>query len=170
MKRFVIAAMVVSALSATALAQTAPQAAGQRASVQRLDLGTLMKNAWEIIKVVSQNLEQVRLYSHAHLNIQEEWDLACDATKTLNPSILAFNKLLTDHKVNQRLGCAPITPLIKYQTEIIAQCNQFYSRPVPDSAKVMLGKFALTVFQSKLLMTKCYPELAKVKLPIPSFD
>lgn len=158
MKRIMMATLMLFALISQANVQ------------QNNDAQSLLRNAWQVIKVISQGLEHVRLYSHANMNIQQQWDMACDVTKTLNPSLLEFNKLLTKHNVNQKLGCAPITPLIKYQTEIIAQCNQFYTRPVPDSARVMLGKFALTVFQSKLLMTKCYPELAKVKLPIPSFD
>lgn len=123
--------------------------------------------AGAVANVVNANLEKVRLYSHANMNIQEQWDLACDVTQTLNPSLLELNKLLTKHKVNDKLNCAPITPLIRLQTQIIAQCHDFYSKPVPDNAKVMLGKFALTVFQAKLVLTKCYPELAKVKLPMP---
>lgn len=158
MKQIIIAVCMLSGLTTQANVQ------------QPADAQSLLRGAWQVIKVISQGLEQVRLYSHANMNIQQQWDLACDVTKTLNPSLLELNKLLTEHKVNQKLGCAPITPLIKYQTEIIAQCNQFYTRPVPDSARLMLGKFALTVFQSKLIMTKCYPELAKVRLPIPSFD
>lgn len=142
---------------------------GMTLSARALDLAQFFQIAGAIANVINQNLEQVRLSAQKNPSIQERWDLACEVTQTLNPSILAFNKLLTAHKVNQAL-CAPITPLIKYQSDIIANCNNFYSKPVPENAELFLRKFAITVFQSKLILTKCYPELAKVKLPIPGVN
>ena len=158
MKKMILAVILSVSVSANAYV------------LESLDWALVLRNVMAVAKVINRNLEQVRLYSHANMNIQDEWDLACEATQTLNPSILEFNKLLTKYEVNQKLGCAPITPLIRYQTEIIKQCQAFYGKPVPENAKVMLTKFAFTVFQSKMILTKCYPELAKVKLPIPSFD
>ncbi len=117
-----------------------------------------------IAEGINENLEKVRIYQHEHLDIQQQWDLACDITKTLNPSILAFNKLLSTHKVNQKV-CAPVTTVIKLQTDIIARCNEYYSKPVPENAEHLLGKFTISIFQSKLILTKCYPALAKIRLP-----
>jgi hypothetical protein len=134
-----------------------------------LDYTQLFATAGAIAHVVEINLEQLRQSAQQNPSNQVNWDLMCEATQTLNPSILAFNKLLTKHKVNQAL-CAPITPLIKYQSDIIAACNDFYSKPVPENAQLFFRKFAFTIFQSKLILTKCYPELAKVKLPLPGVN
>ncbi len=98
------------------------------------------------------------------LDIREQWDQACDITLTLNPSILAFNKLLSQHKINSKV-CAPVTTVIKLQSDILAHCKDYYSKPVPDNAEYLLGKFTIAIFQSKMILTKCYPALANVKLP-----
>lgn len=113
---------------------------------------------------IAQNLEKVRLESQKNLDIREQWDQACEVTQTLNPSLLALNKLLAKHKVNSEL-CAPITTAIKLQTDIIARCQDYYSKPVPDNAEHLLSKFTLSLIQTRMLMNKCYPALAKIKIP-----
>ncbi|MGZ3724408.1 MAG: hypothetical protein ACXWQQ_01325 [Pseudobdellovibrio sp.] len=113
---------------------------------------------------LAENLEKVRLKQQQVLDIREQWDQACEVTQTLNPSILAFNKLLTDYKINQEL-CAPVTTVIKLQSDILAHCEDFYSKPVPDNAEFLLGKFTISLLQSKMILTKCYPALANIKLP-----
>lgn len=151
MKKLLICVVMVTGLSAQA---------------SWLDWSQIFRTAGVIATYIGNNLEQLRLASQQNMNIQEQWDMACNATKALNPSILAFNKILAENKVNDKL-CAPITPLIRLQTDIIANCNNFYSKPVPENAQIMLQKFAITVFQAKLILTKCYPALAKVNLPFP---
>ena len=113
---------------------------------------------------LNENLEKVRIKQQETLDIREQWDQACDVTKTLNPSILAFNKLLSTYHVNSEF-CAPITTVIKLQSDILANCNEYYSKPVPDNAEYLLGKFTITLLQSKLILTRCYPIIGQIKLP-----
>lgn len=113
---------------------------------------------------LNENLEKVRIKQQETLDIKEQWDQACEVTKTLNPSILAFNKLLSSYHVNQNF-CAPITTVIKLQSDILANCNEYYSKPVPDNAEYLVGKFTISLLQSKMILTKCYPIIAQIKLP-----
>jgi hypothetical protein len=54
---------------------------------------------------------------------------------------------------------------------MLMRCQDFYSKPVPDNAEFILGKFALSVFQTKMILTKCYPVLKRVKIPgLPGFN
>ena len=128
------------------------------------DFTKFFEGAIVIAEGINENLEKLRLKQQETLNIREQWDQACEVTTALNPTILEFNKLLAKHKVNQEL-CAPVTTVIKLQTDILARCSDYYNKPVPENAEYLLGKFALSVFQSKMILTKCYPELAKVKIP-----
>lgn len=113
---------------------------------------------------LNENLEKLRLKQQESLNIKEQWDVACNVTKTLNPSIIEFNHLLSTYKVNQNF-CTPITTVIKLQSDILAQCNEYYSEPVPDNAEYLIGKFTISIFQAKLILTKCYPILSQIKIP-----
>lgn len=113
---------------------------------------------------LNENLEKVRIKQQETLDIREQWDMACDTTKTLNPSILAFNKLLSSYHVNSEF-CAPITTVIKLQSDILANCNEYYSKPVPDNAEYLIGKFTISLLQSKMILTKCYPIIGQIKLP-----
>ena len=113
---------------------------------------------------MNENLEKVRLKQQQVLDIKEQWDMACDTTKTLNPSILAFNKLLSSYNVNKNF-CAPITTVIKLQSDILARCNEYYSQPVPDNAEYLIGKFTISLLQSKMILTRCFPLIGQIKLP-----
>lgn len=128
------------------------------------DYSKFLEAAITLADGLNENLEKVRLKQKQTLDIQEQWDMACDVTKTLNPSILAFNKLLSSYNVNRNF-CAPITTVIKLQSDILARCNEYYSQPVPDNAEYILGKFTITLLQSKLILTRCYPLIGQIKLP-----
>ena len=129
------------------------------------DLSKFFEAAVTASEGIADNLEKVRLAEMKVLDIREQWDQACVITNSIQPSILVLNKVLTDAKVNLKV-CAPITTVIKLNSDILAHCADFYTKPVPDNAEFLLGKFAIAVFQTKLLLNKCNPELAKlIKLP-----
>ena len=113
---------------------------------------------------INENLEKVRLKQQQVLDIREQWDQACSVTETLHPSMLAFNKLLSENQVNQNF-CAPITTTIKLQADILAHCKDYYSKPVPENAEYLIGKFTISLMQSKLILTRCFPIVGKIKLP-----
>lgn len=113
---------------------------------------------------INENLEKVRLKQQQVMDIREQWDQACAVTETLHPSMLALNKLLAEHQVNQNF-CAPITTVIKLQADILSHCKDYYSKPVPENAEYLVGKFTISLMQSKLILTRCYPLLGKVTLP-----
>lgn len=157
MKKIIMTLVLTTGLTANA---------GLADIINWFDLTPFVESTIKAVEGIAINLEKVRLEQQKVLNIREQWDQACEVTATLNPSILAFNKLLADKKVNQEL-CAPVTTVIKLQSDILMRCHDYYSKPVPENAEFLLRKFMISVFQSKMILTKCYPELAKVKLPIP---
>ena len=110
------------------------------------------------------NLEKARLKQQQVVDIREQWDTACEVTLTLNPSILAFNKLMTTYKINQNF-CAPVTTVIKLQSEILANCHNYYSKPVPENADYLLSKYAISLMQSKMILKKCFPWVGEIPLP-----
>lgn len=152
MKKLIIAIMLVGSVSV------------QANLLNFFDFTKFFEAAITFADGLNENLEKVRLKQQETLDIKEQWDMACDVTKTLNPSILAFNKLLSTYKVNQNF-CAPITTVIKLQSDILARCNEYYSQPVPDNAEYLVGKFTISIFQSKLILTKCYPILGQIRIP-----
>jgi len=113
---------------------------------------------------VAENLEKVRLEQQKVLDIREQWDMACETVQTVNPAILKLNKALSAAKINNKL-CAPVTTVIKLNSDILMRCQDFYSKPVPDNAEFLLGKFTISLFQTRLLLNKCYPALKNVKIP-----
>ena len=113
---------------------------------------------------IAENLEKLRLEQQKVLDIREQWDQACEVTQVINPSLVQLNTLLSKYKVNQEL-CAPVTTVLKLQSDILAHCQDFYSKPVPENAEFLLGKFTISLLQTKMLLTKCYPALKNVKLP-----
>lgn len=129
------------------------------------DYSYFFKAAIAFADGLNENLEKLRLKQHEIIDIQEQWDMACDVTQTLNPSLLALNELLSSYQVNQNF-CAPITTVIKLQSDILAHCHEYYSKPVPENAKFIVGKFALSILQSKMILTKCFPIIAKIKFPV----
>ena len=128
------------------------------------DYSKFIEAAVTLADGLNENLEKVRVKQQEVLDVKQQWDQACDVTKTLNPSILAFNKLLSTYNVNKNF-CAPITTVIKLQSDILANCNEYYSKPVPDNAEYLLGKFTITLLQSKLILTRCFPLVGQIKLP-----
>ncbi|MFZ3231206.1 MAG: hypothetical protein WA160_13445 [Pseudobdellovibrio sp.] len=113
---------------------------------------------------INENLEKVRLVQHEKLNIQEQWDITCETTQALNKSVEALNLLLGKYKVNQQV-CLPISAILNLQADIIKNCQNYYSKPVPDNAEHLINKFTATLIQSKMLLNKCYPILKNIKLP-----
>lgn len=152
MKKLVMSLVLLSAFTARA------------GFLDFFDYTKFLEAAITLADGLNENLEKVRLKQQQTLDIKEQWDMACDVTKTLNPSILAFNKLLSSYNVNKNF-CAPITTVIKLQSDILARCNEYYSQPVPDNAEYILGKFTITLLQSKLILTRCYPLIGQIKLP-----
>lgn len=113
---------------------------------------------------VNQNLEKIRLLQNEQLPIREQWDLACETTQSLNQSVVALNKMLSKYKVSQET-CTPISAILNLQIEVIKNCQNYYSKPVPDNAEVLLNKVTASLLQSKLILTKCYPALNQIKIP-----
>lgn len=113
---------------------------------------------------VNQNLEKIRLLQNEKLPIREQWDLACETTQSLNQSVVALNKMFAKYKVNQQI-CLPLTAIINLQVEVVKNCQNYYSKPVPDNAEVLISKVTGTLLQSKLVLTKCFPLLNSVKFP-----
>lgn len=113
---------------------------------------------------INENLEKVRLVQHEKLNIQEQWDLTCEVTQSLNKNLEAFNVLFGKYKINQQT-CLPVTSIIALQADIVKNCQNYYSKPVPVNAEHLINKFTATLIQSKMLLNKCYPALKDVKIP-----
>ncbi len=113
---------------------------------------------------INQNLEKLRLLQNEKLHIREQWDLACETTQNLNQGIVALNKMLGKYKVNQTT-CVPITAILFLQIEVIKNCQNYYSKPVPDNAEILINKVTASLLQSKIVLTKCFPNLASIKFP-----
>lgn len=128
------------------------------------DYNEFFQAAYTFANGLNLNLEKARLKQQEIVDVREQWDTACDVTQTLNPSILAFNKLLTTYKVNQNF-CAPITTVIKLQSEILAHCHEYYSKPVPENYNYLLSKYSLSLLQSKMILKKCFPLVGEIPLP-----
>lgn len=120
--------------------------------------------ALSIADGINENLEKVRLAEREQLNIQEQWDLTCETTQSLNKSLEALNVLFGKYKVNQQT-CLPITSILALQADIVKNCQNYYSKPVPDNAEHLLTKFSATLLQTKLLLNKCYPALKGIQIP-----
>lgn len=113
---------------------------------------------------VNTNLERIRLAQREQLNIQEQWDLTCEATQSFNKSLEAFNTLFIKYKVNQQV-CFPVTSLLALQADVVKNCQNYYSKPVPDNAEHLINKMTATLIQSKMLLNKCYPIVKQIKIP-----
>src|SRR5688572_12551624 len=112
---------------------------------------------------VAHNLEKLRLEQQKVLDIRQQWDLSCETIQKVNPSLLALNKALSEAKINNAV-CAPVTQVIKLNSDILMRCQDYYSKPVPDNAEFILGKVTISLFQTRMLLNKCYPALKKVKI------
>jgi hypothetical protein len=152
MKSIILAVIMVSGMTAKA------------GVLDFFDLTKFVEAALTAGEGVAINLEKIRLEQQKVLDIREQWDLGCASIQTINPDLLKLNKALSAAKINNKL-CAPVTQIIKLNSDILMRCQDFYSKPVPDNAEFLLGKVAISLFQTKLLLNKCYPELKKVKLP-----
>lgn len=119
---------------------------------------------FKVSNVIAQNLEHVRLAQNQNLDIQKQWDLTCETTQSLNQGIVALNKMLSKYKVSQKT-CAPISAVLNLQNEIIKNCQNFYSKPVPANFKTLTNKFTASLIQSRMILVKCYPSLKDVKIP-----
>lgn len=113
---------------------------------------------------INENLERVRLAQREQMNIQEQWDLTCETTQSLNKSLEALNVMFGKYKINQQT-CLPITAIIALQADVVKNCQNYYSKPVPVNAEHLITKFTGTIIQTKMLLNKCYPALKDVKIP-----
>lgn len=113
---------------------------------------------------ININLENLRLAQRESHNIQHQWDLTCEVTQSLNKNLEAFNVLFGKYKVNQAT-CLPVTSLIAFQADIVKNCQNYYSKPVPANAERLINKATGTLIQTKMLLNKCYPVLKDVKIP-----
>ncbi|MEK6627694.1 MAG: hypothetical protein AABY53_03640 [Bdellovibrionota bacterium] len=129
------------------------------------DYSHFLKAAMVFSEGLNVNLEKLRLKQQQIMDIKEQLDIACDVTETMNPSLLALNELLTAYQVNENF-CAPVTKVIKLQSDILTRCHEYYSKPVPENAKYIVGKFVFSIFQSKLILTKCFPIIGQIKFPV----
>lgn len=171
MKKVILA--VILSLTLSLSAQAASQVTAQVATKATegfsfnpfsFDLGKLLEPALVAGEHVVKALEELRLAQHQVLDIRQQWDIACEFTTSVNPSILALNKTLIDLKVN-KITCTPITTVIKLNSDILGRCKDYYSKPVPENVEFLLGKFAISAFQTRMLLHKCYPALKNVKIP-----
>lgn len=115
---------------------------------------------------IAVNLEKVHVIQQEKLPIKEQWDLVCETTQSLNKSVEALNAQLIKYKVSQEY-CTPISQILTLQADIIKNCQNYYEKPVPVNVQNLINKFTMTVFQSRMLLVKCYPDLGKIKLPLP---
>lgn len=152
MKRIILAVMMTVSLSANA------------SFWDFFDFSKFFEAALIAGEGVAQNLEKLRLEQQKYLDIRQQWDLSCETIQAINPSLLALNKALTEAKINNQL-CAPVTQVLKLNSDILMQCQDFYSKPVPENAEFILGKVTISLFQTRMLLNKCYPALKKVKIP-----
>lgn len=113
---------------------------------------------------INDNLEKVRLAQRESHNIQEQWDITCEITQSLNKNLEAFNVLFGKYKINQQT-CLPVTSIIAFQADIIKNCQNYYSKPVPENAERLINKATATLIQTKMLLNKCYPALKDVQIP-----
>lgn len=128
------------------------------------DLADVSKTLLMVSNQIANNLEKVRLVQNQNLDIQKQWDLACETTQSLNQGIVALNKMLSKYKVSQKT-CTPISAVLFFQNEIIKNCQNFYSMPVPVNANLVLNKFTASLIQSRMILVKCYPTLVDIKIP-----
>jgi hypothetical protein len=128
------------------------------------DFSKFFEAAITIGEGINDNLEKIRLLQKQQLDLQEQVDIVCDVTKSLNKPVGALSELLTKYQVNQNF-CAPITTVLNLQTQIIEKCRDYYANPVPESAEYLVSKFTVSIIQTRLILNKCYPILSKIKLP-----
>jgi hypothetical protein len=128
------------------------------------DFAQLTKSFLAFSGVINANLEKVRLIQNKNLDVREQWDLTYEVAQSLNQSTVALNKLFGKYKLNQET-CLPITAFVNYQIEFVKNCQNFYSKPVPDNAEILMNKFTGTLLQSRILLNKCYPSLKGIKIP-----
>lgn len=128
------------------------------------DFAEVTKTFLMVSDQIANNLEKIRLIQNKNLDVQKQWDLACETTQSLNQGIVALNKMLSKYKVSQKT-CTPISAVLFLQNEIIKNCQNFYSKPVPVNADLVINKFTASLFQSRLILVKCYPSLANIKIP-----
>lgn len=152
MKKLILAASLVIGLQA-------------KANVLNLfDFAEVTQTFLKASHVIAENLEYVRLVQNKNLDVQKQWDLACETTQSLNQGIVALNKMLSKYKVSQKT-CTPISATLYLQNEIIKNCQNFYSKPVPENLDILLSKFTASLIQSRMILVKCYPSLKDVKIP-----
>jgi len=130
------------------------------------DFSKIVQGSFSTIQGVADNLEKIRQIQQAQFNIQDQWDLACETTQSLYKGIEVLNKELIKQKINQKY-CAPITTVLSLQADIIRNCQNYYSKPVPNNVDALMRKSIFSLIQTRSLLVKCYPELAKIKMPIP---
>ncbi len=129
-----------------------------------IDFKEVLKTYFAVAKVVELQLEKVRLFQNENLDIRQQWDLACETTQSLNQGLVALNQMLGKYKVNQQT-CLPLTAALNLQIEIVKNCQNYYSKPVPDNAEILMNKFTASLFQSRMVLVKCYPRLRDYKIP-----
>ena len=128
------------------------------------DFAEVVKTVFLVQDIIAVNLEKARLIQNQTLDVQKEWDLTCETTQSLNQGIVALNKMLSKYKISQKT-CTPISAVLFLQNEIIKNCQNFYSKPVPENLQVLRNKFTASLIQSRMILVKCYPSLKDVKIP-----
>lgn len=146
---------------ATVLAFTVSTQAGV---LDFFDFTKFFEAAMTLGEGLAENLEKVRLKQRETADIKEQWESTCEAVQTINPTLVEFNKFLTSFNLSQNY-CLPLTNAIKLQSDLLMRCKDYYNRPVPANAEYLVGKFALSIVQSKMIMSKCFPILKEIKLP-----
>lgn len=152
MKKIIAIAIITSALTARA------------GLFDFFDYSHFIEAAITFAEGLNENLEKVRVKQQQVVDVREQWDMACNATQTLNPTLVELSKFLIDNKLNNSF-CMPLSTALKLQSEILMHCQDYYSKPVPENAEFLVGKFTVSILQTKMIMTKCLPILSNVKLP-----
>ena len=149
MKKIVLSLLLMKSLTA------------QAGLLDMFDVAQALKTYIAVTKAVAVQLEKVRLVQNQNLDIRQQWDLTCETTQNLNQGLVALNKMFSKYKVNQETYL-PITATL---IEIVKNCQNFYSKPVPDNAEILMNKLTASLFQSRMVLVKCYPSLKDIKIP-----
>jgi hypothetical protein len=105
---------------------------------------------------VNESLEKVRLSQQQHLDVQAQWDLACDAVEVLKVKTDLMATFLVSHKLGQP-ACLPLVRTLQLQSSIMARCKDYYANPVPSNSDNTIADVILAIQESNTILTECYP-------------
>lgn len=108
-----------------------------------------------IVDGINENLEKVRLYQHEQLDLETQWNVMCRINQGLNQSTVELAQILEARNFDQKV-CLPLTTALNLQNSILANCQKFYSEPVPVNSDYVLGQFMQSVAAVQEIKAKCF--------------